>query len=256
KRPRSRRTPTMQSCHRAVLRVEMHVVRTPLGRSQGANGVGVLRLRRAIRFANRSAALRMTVATFVPVPHLNFLEKRYDRKTQRQDHQDRSRVAAATYSRAVSGGPRLRHRARFHRAVLEQARRRNVPLRVLWRAAVWLGNKVRFGNGVAELLCRRRPPEHQRTDRHQLWHGSHRGALCPLRCAFGACVPGWPRTDRAALLHELGIPRLQAEEIISTKKRTPKKNRWSAGHLLPAGRARRPSLHRHSLNSDFEFRLR
>ena len=109
---------------------------------------------------------------------------------------------------------------------------------------------------MAKLLCCRRPPEYRGTHRQQLWHDPHRSALRPLRCAFGPRVSRWPGADRAALLHELGIPRFQAEEVIITKKRAPKKNRWSAGHLLPAGRARRPSLHRHSLNSDFEFRLR
>jgi hypothetical protein len=37
------------------------VVRTPFCAARGANGYGVLRLLRAIRFANRPAALRMTM---------------------------------------------------------------------------------------------------------------------------------------------------------------------------------------------------
>src|SRR5258706_14766188 len=79
---------------------------------------------------------------------------------------------------------------------------------------------------MAKLLCRSRPREHKRTHRHQLWYGSPRGALCPLRCAFGPRVSGWSRADRAALLHELGVARLQAEEV--------KRKRWSAGRPRPA----------------------
>src|ERR1700686_1227545 len=102
---------------------------------------------------------------------------------------------------------------------------------------------------MAEFLCRRRPRKHQRTYRHQLWHGSHRGALCPLRCASGPRVSGWSRADRAALLHELGVARLQAEEVSAKKKR------WSAGRprpatIVPDGRDARRSI------IVLEFRLR
>src|ERR1700704_602901 len=114
---------------------------------------------------------------------------------------------------------------------------------------------------MAELLCRRRPREHQRTHRHQLWHGSHRGALCPLRCAFGPRVSGWSRADRAALLHELGVARLQAEEVSELSKRSKqiKENDGAPGVLARPPLCRTgeapvaPSLF---LNSNREFRLR
>src|SRR6266852_8754479 len=85
---------------------------------------------------------------------------------------------------------------------------------------------------MAELLCRRRPRKHQRTHRHQLWDGSHRGALCPLRCASGPRFSGWSRADRAALLHELGIPRLQAEEVSELSKGSNRKENDGAPGVL------------------------
>src|SRR5260370_42335531 len=105
---------------------------------------------------------------------------------------------------------------------------------------------------MAELLCCGRPPEHQRTHRHQLWHGSHRGALCPLRCASGPRVSGWARADRAALLHELGVTRLQAEEV-SAKKETMERRASSPGHHC-GERARRPSLHRSYVLIELQLR--
>src|SRR5882762_10374685 len=111
---------------------------------------------------------------------------------------------------------------------------------------------------MAELLCRSRPREHQRTHRHQLWHGSHRGALCALRCAFRPRVSGWSRADRAALLHELGVARLQAEEV-SGLSRDPKKKRWSAGRLARPPQwwtGETPVAPSLFLNSNLEFRLR
>src|ERR1700719_2429750 len=113
---------------------------------------------------------------------------------------------------------------------------------------------------MAEFLCRRRPRKHQRTYRHRLWHGSHRGALCPLRCAFGPRVSGWSRADRAALLHELGVAGLRAEEVSGPSKRSNKKRNDGAPGVVA-----RPPLCRTGetpvapslfLNSNLEFRLR
>src|SRR6266853_6050957 len=107
---------------------------------------------------------------------------------------------------------------------------------------------------MAELLCRRRPREHQRTHRHQLWHGSHRGALCPLRCAFGPRVSGWSWAHRAALLHELGVARLQAEEVSLEKLNDGAPGVLARPPLCRTGGA--PVAPSFFLNSDLEFRLR
>src|SRR5208282_4117075 len=104
---------------------------------------------------------------------------------------------------------------------------------------------------MAKLLRRRRPPEHQRTDRHQLWHGSHGGALRALRCAFGPRVSRWPWANGPALLHELGVARLQAEEVSATKKESQKETM--------EGRASSPGWTGQTPvppSSFFEFRLR
>src|SRR5580658_6772885 len=75
---------------------------------------------------------------------------------------------------------------------------------------------------MAKLLRGGRPAEHCGTHRHQLRHESYRGALCPLRRALRPCISGWSRANWIALLHELSIARLQAEEVsgrITTEKR-------------------------------------
>jgi hypothetical protein len=99
---------------------------------------------------------------------------------------------------------------------------------------------------MAKLFCRRRPCQHRRTHRHQLWHETNRGALCRLRCASGPRVSGWSRTNRAALLHEFGIPGLQAEEVIikddEVINRT--KNNDGAPGVIARLDGCSPSLHR------------
>src|SRR6266849_4125353 len=85
---------------------------------------------------------------------------------------------------------------------------------------------------MAELLRRRRPQEHSGTHRHQLWHDAHRGTLRQMRCAFGPRFSGWSRADRAALLHELGIPRLQAEEVSELSKGSNRKENDGAPGVL------------------------
>src|ERR1700690_4356216 len=70
---------------------------------------------------------------------------------------------------------------------------------------------------MAELLRSRRPREHRGAHRHQLWHEPYGGPLRPLRCPFGPRVSRWSRAGGTALLHELGIPRLQAEEVTEEK---------------------------------------
>jgi hypothetical protein len=67
-------------------------------------------------------------------------------------------------------------------------------------------NLIRERDGPASL----RPPTARtsRAHRHQLWHDAHRGTLRQVRCAFGPRVSGWTRTNRTALLHELGVARL------------------------------------------------
>src|SRR5882762_3267674 len=110
---------------------------------------------------------------------------------------------------------------------------------------------------MAELLCRRRPREHQRTHRHQLWHGSHRGALCALRCAFGPRVSGWSRAHWAALLHELGVARLQAEEVSELSKRSNRKKKTMERRASsPSWTGEAPGPPSLFLNSNLEFRLR
>ena len=83
-----------------------------------------------------------------------------------------------------------------------------------------------------KLFCRRRPCQHRRTHRHQLRHETNRGALCRLRCASGPRVSGWSGPDRPALLHELSVPGLQAEEVIKEEVINRTEVVWR-GHSCP-----------------------
>src|ERR1700745_2072834 len=93
---------------------------------------------------------------------------------------------------------------------------------------------------MAEFLRRCRPPEYCGTHRYQPWHEPHRGALRPLRCAFRPRVSRWPRTERFALLHGLGLARLQTEEVDLQKERTMEV--WACGPSNRVGMPGTPSF--------------
>src|SRR5260370_10005010 len=77
-------------------------------------------------------------------------------------------------------------------------------MRLLRDSAFPLGDQVRLGHWMAELLEADRAPEYRHADRPVALHGTHRGAVCPLRCASGARLRRRPAADGATLLHELG----------------------------------------------------
>src|SRR5712692_4802574 len=91
------------------------------------------------------------------------------------------------------------------------ARERALPMRLLRDGAVQLGYQVRLGHRMAELLEADRAPEYRHADRPVALHGTHRGAVCALRCASGACLRRRPAADGATLLHELGGVEVRAD---------------------------------------------
>ena len=91
----------------------------------------------------------------------------------------------------------------FTRALLEHQGRRALSLRLLRQAAVQLGNQVRFGHRLAELLCAGRARHARRRIQGPLAvHDAHRDPLRGLRRASRPCLRGRARADRPALLHE------------------------------------------------------
>src|SRR5581483_1405644 len=123
--------------------------------------------------------------------------------------EDRRRVARGADAGAVRGAAPQRHRAALHREVRPQPRRRHVPLRRLWGAAVRLRHEVRLRHGLAELHVAGARRERDHGGRPLARHASHRGHVCALRRPSRARVPRRSRPDRPAVLHQLVLPRLQ-----------------------------------------------
>src|SRR5260370_17536825 len=84
-------------------------------------------------------------------------------------------------------------------------------MRLLRDSVFPLGDQVRLGHWMAELLEADRAPEYRHADRPVALHGTHRGAVCALRCASGACLRRRPAADGATLLRELGGVEVRAD---------------------------------------------
>src|SRR5216683_4872460 len=96
-------------------------------------------------------------------------------------------------------------------------------MRLLRDGAVQLGYQVRLGHWMAELLEANRTPEYRHADRPLTLHGTHRGAVCALRCASWARLRRRPAADGATLLHELGGVAVRADrrgaQVIAASKK-------------------------------------
>src|SRR5208283_89456 len=112
---------------------------------------------------------------------------------------------------AVLGDAAEGNRGALHRQVLADAGRGRLPLRVLRRAAVRVGNEVRSRLRLAELLRSRGRRESAHGGGHEPFHAPHRSHVRGLRRAPGPCLRGRSAADRTALLHELRLARLRAE---------------------------------------------
>src|SRR6266446_2409587 len=107
-------------------------------------------------------------------------------------------------------------------------------MRLLRDRAVQLGDQVRFGHWLAELLEADRAPEYRQAGRPFTVHGTHGGAVPALRCAPGARLRRRSATDRATLLHELGGVEVRAD------RRGAQITRPSIETVAPYRRTRRP----------------
>src|SRR5712692_7794445 len=95
------------------------------------------------------------------------------------------------------------HGIRVLRGVLQSARARHLPLRVLWERAVQLGNEVRVRYGMAEFLGADRGGKYRDRNRYRLWPGPHRSAMQKMLRAPGSRIRRRSATHASAILHEL-----------------------------------------------------
>src|SRR5690606_41997749 len=95
-------------------------------------------------------------------------------------------------------------------------RNSSAPLHLLWSRAVPLGDEVRFGQRLAELLCPCAPGSGRPAPRRQLRDAPHGGDLPPLRRPLGPRLRGRPGAQRAPLLHQLRQPEARGSEKTQT----------------------------------------
>src|SRR5262249_13537268 len=106
---------------------------------------------------------------------------------------------------------------------------------------VLVDDQVRQRHGLAKLLgAAAQGRGHDR--RYLLRHGSHRGALQPLRRASRACVRRRPTADRPALLHERPGAGLQTPPPLTPPLMLPCRSPFRAGALRIAGPCTLPVL--------------
>src|SRR5690349_18175317 len=104
---------------------------------------------------SRSRA-RACLAASPPNSYLSSAELSGDKNEQEspcQSDQERCRVAQAAHARAISCDTAARHGAAFHRPLSQRKKQRHLCLRELRQSAVRFRDQIRFGLGLAELLC-------------------------------------------------------------------------------------------------------
>ena len=135
--------------------------------------------------------------------------------------QDRRRLARRAHARAVPRPPPEGHGARLHRRPLGRASPGHLPLRRLRRRAVPVGDQVRLGDGLAELLRACELGGRRDRNRQVVVHDPDRGQL------RGLWRPPRPRLrrrsepDRPALLHQLGLAGARSRDLISRVRDRP-----------------------------------
>src|SRR5438270_5548664 len=121
-----------------------------------------------------------------------------------QGRQDGRAVEGAAHARAIRCRTQARYRARVLGQVPRDQGARRLRLRLLRAAALLLGDQVRFGHRLAELLAAGRLQRRRREGGLGLVHDAHRGAVLALRRAPRPRLRRRPAADGAALLHEFG----------------------------------------------------
>ena len=76
-------------------------------------------------------------------------------------------------------------------------------MRVLRYRAVQLGDEIRFGDGLAQLLASPCEGERCRDQRYGFRHGPNRDFLPSMRCSYRPRLRRRPPTNWLTLLHEL-----------------------------------------------------
>ena len=191
------------------------------------------------RAGRRDGPLRAAVRT--PRPDRRTLEVMATEITE-----DRRGVARGADARAVPRPARGGHRARLHRQVLGQPRRRRVPLRGLRRRAVRLDDEVRVRLRLAELHRAQDRRGDRDAARHLARDAPHRGRVQALRRPPRPRLRRRARATRAACAtastRALARPRASAQAApVGAPASSGRSPESSASASQRPGAQRRPS---------------
>src|ERR1019366_5960154 len=125
----------------------------------------------------------------------------------------RSRVEKAPHTRAVQRHAKEGHRTRVHGPELGQSREGHLYLRVLRPAPLLLGDEVRLGDRLAELLAAPHAEFRENGGAPELLLRAHGGDVPPLRRPPRSRLRRWAEAHGPALLHERHGNEVRGREV-------------------------------------------
>lgn len=135
-----------------------------------------------------------------------------------QNREKRQGMAGEANAPTIQGLSRGRNGTGVHRSLLEREGVGNLSLRLLRRAVVFLGNKIRFRNGMAEFLQARRGGRLGRTSRPRLLDDSDRSPMREMWRSPGPCIRGRSPSHGTALLHQFRVVVAEEKRRIAARR--------------------------------------
>lgn len=132
-----------------------------------------------------------------------YCNQRMEPQDDRQDREDRGRMAQRPVAGTVPCLPAVRYGTAVFRQILGDENGGYISLCVLPCRAVSFRREVRFRIGLAQLFRARSDNCDQGIAGRLAGHGAHRNTLCALRQSPGPRLSGWSATHWPALLREL-----------------------------------------------------